>query len=164
MKKHRQKEQKSFKDRFKRFKRRKDKEKHKKEREYSKVLLRMIDTYEPDDEDWMGFKLSDNNTYTFHHIRERRVGGKEVLENGAILTHFGHQFLNHLDSHNKRAYNDYQNIFRRINKSRGPIDDDLKEDIYDMMLDVFYYNIYGLSKNVLSYYEPFLEKKKVKKL
>jgi len=156
--------QKGIKDRITRFKKRKDKEKHKQERIYSNVLLRMIDMYEPDGEDWMGFKLTDNNTYTFHHIRERRVGGKEELENGAILTHFGHQFLNHLDSHNKRAYNDYQAIFRRINKSRGPIDDDLREDIYGMMLDTFYYNEYGLSKEVLDFYEPFLIKTKVKKL
>ncbi|MBP5684185.1 MAG: hypothetical protein J6X02_02890 [Bacilli bacterium] len=169
MKKHRQKGKKGnfFKDKFKRFKRRQDKEKFKREREYSNVLIKMIDMYDPQEEDWMGFKLAINNTYTFHHIRERRNGGKEVVQNGAILTHFGHQFLNHLDSHNKRAYNDYQEIFKRINKSQGPIDDDLREDIYGMMLDVFYYNIYGISKDVLSFYEPFIRaraKTKVKKL
>jgi len=152
------------KDKIKKYGRKKDKKNQKQEKVYSNVLLRMIDMYEPGDEDWMGFKLTNDNTYTFHHIRERRAGGTEELENGAILTRFGHQFLNHLDSHNKRAYNDYQAIFRKINKSRGPIDDDLKEDIYGMMLDIFYYNEYGLSKDILSYYEPFLIKKKVKKL
>ena len=127
------------------------------EREYSNVLTRMIDRYEPDDEDWMGFKLSNNNTYTFHHIRERRAGGKEEMENGAILTRFGHQFLNYLDHHNKRAYNDYQAIFRQINKNKGPIPDDLLEDIYGMMLDIFYYNEYRISNRELDYYEPFTD-------
>lgn len=125
------------------------------EKTYSNVLTRMIDKYEPDDEDWMGFKLSNNNAYTFHHIRERRAGGKEEMENGAILTRFAHQFLNYLDLHNKRAYNDYQAIFRQINKNKGPIPDDLLEDIYGMMLDIFYYNDYRISNRELDYYEPF---------
>lgn len=127
------------------------------ERSYSNVLTRMIDKYEPEDEDWMGFKLSNNNTYTFHHIRERRAGGKEEMENGAILTRFAHQFLNYLDRHNKRAYNDYQAIFRQINKNKGPIPDDLLEDIYGMMLDIFYYNEYRISNRELDYYEPFTD-------
>ena len=54
------------------------------EKTYSNVLTRMIDKYEPDDEDWMGFKLSNNNAYTFHHIRERRAGGKEEMENDFV--------------------------------------------------------------------------------
>ena len=85
----------------------KKKETERRERMYTNVLLRMFDRYKTEDEDWMGFKLTDNNTYTFHHIRERRNGGKQELENGAILTIFAHQFLNYLDLHCKRAYNDY---------------------------------------------------------
>ena len=83
-------------------------------RVYSNVLTKMIETYEPNREDWMGFKLSDDNPYTFHHIRERRFGGKEELENGAILTGRAHQFLNHLDCHHHKVYEEYQNIFRKI--------------------------------------------------
>ena len=133
----------------------KKKETERRERMYTNVLLRMFDRYKTEDEDWMGFKLTDNNTYTFHHIRERRNGGKQELENGAILTIFAHQFLNYLDLHCKRAYNDYQTIFRRINKNNGPIPDDLLEDIYGMMLDMFYYNDYHISDSVLDYYEQF---------
>lgn len=125
------------------------------ERKYSNVLTSMIEMYDPQDEDWMGFKYSENNYYTFHHIRERRAGGKAELENGAILTTYAHQFLNMLDSHYKKAYNDYQHIFREINKNRGPIPDDLLEDIYGMMLDIFYYNEYNMNNNDLDYYEQF---------
>ena len=132
-------------------------------RVYSNVLTRMIDIYEPDDEDWMGFKVSSNNQYTFHHIRERRAGGKEEVENGAILTNFGHKFLNYLDSHYHHIYEQYQNIFRRINKSRGPIDDDLKEDIYGMMLDTFYYNDANIPQRELDYYDQFTRVKVKKK-
>ena len=141
MKRNRHKKDKHFFEKFKRRRRIKEKQNHKaKDRHYSNALLEMIDIYEPDDEDWMGFKLTDGNTYTFHHIKERRTGGKEEVENGAILTRYGHQFLNHLDSHNKRAYNDYQTLFKRINKSKGPIDDDLKEDIYGNDLDWFVFD------------------------
>ena len=135
-------------------------------RGYSNVLTRMIEMYEPNGEDWMGFKLAKDNTYTFHHIRERRKGGKAELENGAILTEHAHQFLNMLDSHYKSAYEDYQHIFKQINKARGPIDDDLLEDIYGMMLDIFYYNEYNMDDYDLDYYEQFTDakpKRKIKK-
>ena len=133
-----------------------------KERSYSNVLTRMIDVYEPGEEDWMGFKLATFNPYTFHHIRERRAGGKEELENGAILTDFGHKFLNYLDTHYHDVYEQYQTIFRRINKSKGPIDDDLREDIYGMLLDIFYYNEFNIPQRDLTYYDQFT-KVKVKK-
>ena len=129
------------------------------ERSYSSVLNRMIEVYQPQEEDWMGFKLAKDNPYTFHHIREKRKGGKAELENGAILTEEGHHFLNMLDSHYHKAYEDYQNIFRQINKSRGPIDDDLLEDIYGMMLDIFYYNEYNMDDYDLDYYEQFTDAK-----
>lgn len=126
---------------------------------YSNVLLSMFEMYQPQGEDWMGFKLAKDNPYTFHHIRERRKGGKAELENGAILTEHGHQFLNMLDSHYKKAYEDYQHIFRQINKNRGPIDDDLLEDIYGMLLDIFYYNEYNMDDYELDYYEQFTDAK-----
>ena len=141
------------------FQQKKHEEVNVRDRNYSNVLNRMIDRYEPQDEDWMGFKLARGNAYTFHHIRERRAGGKEELENGAILTLFAHKFLNYLDSHNKKAYNDYQAIFRRINKNNGPLTDDLLEDIYGMMLDMFYYNDYNIDDDELDYYEPFTDAK-----
>ena len=129
------------------------------ERNHSNVLTRMIEVYEPNGEDWMGFKLAKDNPYTFHHIRERRKGGKAALENGAILTDFGHKFLNMLDSHYKDAYEDYQAIFRQINKNQGPIPDDLLEDIYGMMLDIFYYNDYNMDTSDLDYYEQYTNAK-----
>ena len=130
------------------------------ERNRSNVLTRMIEVYEPNGEDWMGFKFAKDNTYTFHHIRERRKGGKAELENGAILTEHAHQFLNMLDNYYKDAYEDYHGIFRQINKNHGPIPDDLLEDIYGMMLDIFYYNDYNIDNFDLDYYEQFTDAKR----
>ncbi len=129
------------------------------EKNRSNVLTRMVEVYEPNGEDWMGFKLAKDNKYTFHHIRERRKGGKAELENGAILTEHAHQFLNMLDYYYKDAYEDYQGIFRQINKNHGPIPDDLLEDIYGMMLDIFYYNDYNIDKFDLDYYEQYTNAK-----
>ena len=75
----------------------------------------------------------------------------------------GHKFLNYLDSHRHKAYEEYQTIFKRINKSRGPIDDDLREDIYGMMLDLFYYNDAHIPQKELDYYDQFTNVKIKKK-
>ncbi len=125
------------------------------DREYGLVMTDMIDIYEPDGEDWMGFKLAKNNSYTFHHINERRNNGPKEVDNGAILTVNAHTFLNYLDVHCHSAYEDYQNIFRKINLSHQKPDDDLREDIYGMMLDIFYYNTYNIDNKVLDRYEEY---------
>lgn len=41
-----------------------------------KVLVDMIEIYKPNGIDWMQYKLAKNNPYTFHHIKEKRNGGK----------------------------------------------------------------------------------------
>ena len=60
------------------------------------LIEKMLVIYKPLNEDWMGFKLKRNNPYTFHHIKEKRHGGRYEIQNGALLTREGHQFLNFL--------------------------------------------------------------------
>ena len=124
----------------------------------SDTMEDMIKTYQPQDEDWMGFK---GHEYTFHHIQEKRNGGVVKVSNGAILVEFGHHFLNWLDNHRNQAYQDYQNLFRRINANKGPIDDELLEDIYGMLLDIFYYNVYHIPRDILNRYERYTYVKKL---
>ena len=107
------------------------------------VLKRMIEIYRPDGIDWMGFSTSRYNPYTFHHIKEKCNRGKCDINNGAILTKNAHRLLNILQRDYHDAYEDYQNLFRRINNSKSPIDDETLEDIYGMLLDLFYYQLYG---------------------
>lgn len=107
-----------------------------------KVLREMIDIYEPDGIDWMGFKLERGNPYTYHHINEKRKSGKCKTNNGAILTKKAHRFLNYLEINFPKAYEHYQYLFAKINNS-GEITPDLEEDIYGMLLDIFYYQTYG---------------------
>ena len=63
----------------------------------TKVLEEMIEIYQPDDVDWMGFYRVKGNPYTFHHIREKCNKGKNELNNGAILTKNAHRLLNILE-------------------------------------------------------------------
>lgn len=107
------------------------------------VLREMIEIYGTNGVDWMGFQLSRHNPYTFHHIKEKCNRGKCEINNGAILTKNAHRLLNILEKNYPDAYRDYQILFNRINESKKPISDDLWEDIYGMLLDLFYYQEYG---------------------
>ena len=56
----------------------------------------------------------------------------------------------------ENIYEDYQNIFRRIVKE-GEVTEELKEEIYAMMLDIFYYDYYHLKRRFgsLSRFEEY---------
>lgn len=112
------------------------------------VLKEMVEMYKPDGVDWMGFQLARHNPYTFHHIKEKCNRGRYDIENGAILTKNAHRLLNILKKDYPDAYNDYQVLFKRINSEKSPLTDDLKEDIYGMLLDLFYYQEYGDTSNL----------------
>ena len=100
------------------------------------ILEDMIYIYQSKDIDWMGFKVTEDNPYTYHHIVEKRDGGKYDIENGAILTKKAHEYLNYLDLYSPEAYGEYQKMFRYINAINGPISDDVYEDIYYLAYEV----------------------------
>ena len=57
------------------------------------ITKEMLRIYKPiSNLDWMNYKLVKDKA-TFHHIVKRENGGKEVLENGAILMPEAHQYL-----------------------------------------------------------------------
>ena len=100
------------------------------------VLDDMIEIYQPKGIDWMGYKLTEENPYTFHHIKEKRYGGKEEVKNGAILTKDAHAYLNYLDQYCPEAYQEYQKIFRYINDFDGPIPEHLYSMIYQNLQEL----------------------------
>lgn len=120
-------------------------------------LKQMVNIYKPNGIDWMGFEVSENNPYTFHHIKEKHKGGKREISNGAILTKKSHALLNTLCVYYPDAYNDYQELFKRINSSRAPISDEFIEEIYGMLLDLLYHQQYGEIKDVSVVNEPKAE-------
>lgn len=60
------------------------------------VLYEMFKIYGEPKIDWMGFKVREDNSITFHHIIEERNGGKGNIHNGALLTNYAHQELHKL--------------------------------------------------------------------
>lgn len=66
--------------------------------------------------DWMGYKVSKDNPYTYHHLKKKEYGGKEDLKNGAILTDIAHKYLHIIESRDKELYNLLNNVLWQINE------------------------------------------------
>ena len=66
--------------------------------------------------DWMGYKVSKDNPYTYHHLKKKEYGGKEDLKNGAILTDIAHKYLHIIESRDKELYEYINNVLLQINE------------------------------------------------
>lgn len=69
---------------------------------------------------WMGYKLTKENPYTYHHILEARNGGKVTIDNGAILTKYAHHDLNELENRASYLYCELNDMFKELNETRKP--------------------------------------------
>lgn len=87
------------------------------------VLLEMFKIYGYSDKDWMGFKITKKNGISYHHIFEKRNGGEETVDNGAILTKNSHALLNRLEINNYDLYCKWNLLFMEINETKKPLDD-----------------------------------------
>lgn len=66
--------------------------------------------------DWMGYKVSKDNPYTYHHLKKKCDGGKENIKNGAILTNYAHEYLNIIENYDYELYEYINNILLQINE------------------------------------------------
>ena len=121
-----------------------------------RALRIKINIFEPDGIDWMNMKLSVNNPYTRHHIKERRNGGDNSLDNLAILTKRSHNLLNILDRLCPDAYNDLQNVFRKINETGVHPSDEIINEIDLILYKVLISKEYEFKEEIdLSSYIPY---------
>lgn len=82
----------------------------------------MIDQYNVQKIDWMGYKLNKDNLYTYHHIVKKEHGGEETIENGAILTKIAHEYLHKIECKDIELYNYINNVLKQINEQGfGPL-------------------------------------------
>lgn len=65
---------------------------------------------------FMGYKVSKDNPYTYHHIKKKENGGKEEKKNGAILTDIAHRYLHIIESRDKELYDLINNVLWQINE------------------------------------------------
>lgn len=75
----------------------------------NQVKSDMLHIYKPRGLDWLGYKITRQNQYSFHHIVKIADGGQTNIQNGAILTTISHEYLNIIE------YKDYE-IYSRLNE------------------------------------------------
>lgn len=76
----------------------------------------MVNMYNLKKIDFMGYKVSKDNPYTYHHLIKRCNSGKETIENGAILTKNSHEYLHIVESRDLELYNYINNVLKQINE------------------------------------------------
>lgn len=76
----------------------------------------MINMYNLKKIDFMGYKVSKDNPYTYHHLVKRCHGGKEAIENGAVLTKNSHEYLHIVETRDLELYNCINNVLKQINE------------------------------------------------
>ena len=91
------------------------------------ILYEMINIYGINKIDWMGWEITSTNKLTYHHIIEKRNGGEESVQNGALLTRKAHQALHQAEVYNPDLYNEYQYWFRIINDMMCPPTEEIME-------------------------------------
>lgn len=83
------------------------------------VTKEMIKIYQPiSNLDWLNYKITKKCDLTYHHIVKREDGGKEVIENGALLmpVALAHQYLHLIECLDLETYIALNNLFKVINK------------------------------------------------
>lgn len=95
-----------------------------------KVLEQMKEIYYKDitnsDDyiDWMGYKIDEENYPTYHHILKASVLRSnsefdiDIFSNFAYLGNQSHSALHFIEQLDKNLYEEWNNIFRKINISR----------------------------------------------
>jgi|GEM_PF-4609682 len=88
--------------------------------------------------DWMGFKVTEENKPSYHHIekaedlRKKKESDIATVENGAYLGKKSHELLHKIEVIDKDLYDSWNYIFSVINRMRTyPID-----DVWNMVFDL----------------------------
>lgn len=80
--------------------------------------VKLLSIYNLNDRDWMNFKISKKNPLTYHHIMKRESGGKNEINNGALVTKLAHNFLHYIEYDDIHLYNKINDYFKIINENR----------------------------------------------
>ena len=88
--------------------------------------------------DFMGAEFNSFNPPTIHHIvkastlREKNESDAATIDNAAILGDISHQLLHQIELIDKDLYDEWNDLFLRINQSRKEFYDDFKDEILDL--------------------------------
>lgn len=80
------------------------------------ILKTLINIYNMNEIDWLGYKLQDR--YSYHHIIKKCDGGKRTLDNGAVLFQTSHSYLHTIENYDIEKYILLNKILKDINMQR----------------------------------------------
>lgn len=80
------------------------------------VLKMMIKLWKMGTMDWLGY---DNlEKYSFHHIKKKCDGGKQIITNGAVLHISSHSYLHTIENYDLDRYIFLNTILKAINEQK----------------------------------------------
>lgn len=101
-----------------------------------KVTKDLIDIFQPNGIDWLGDKISEDNTLTYHHITKACEKGHKTLNNGALLTKRSHKYLHEvLEREDLESYLLLNIEFKRLNMTKLQPTEEYYEKIDDILGD-----------------------------
>lgn len=80
------------------------------------TLKTLINIYNMNDVDWMGYKLQER--YSYHHIIKRCHKGERTINNGAVLYISSHSYLHTIEYYDLDKYLFINKILKDINNQR----------------------------------------------
>ena len=107
----------------------------------NEILHQMRKIYYPKDKeyiDWMGFKITEENKPSYHHIVKKEELKKEsenfdaTVENGAYLGKKSHELLHKIEVMDIDLYHAWNKLFILINKSKEYPSEDILSKISDL--------------------------------
>ena len=90
--------------------------------------------------DWMNYHLVRKET-TYHHIIKRSDGGKDLLNNGALLMPKAHEYLHIIEYVHKHYYELLNMIFKIVNNQYCEPNKDQREAIEFILQDFEYHHM-----------------------
>ena len=88
--------------------------------------------------DWMGFKITEDNKPSYHHIekaenlRKQNENDDATMENGAYLGKRSHELLHRIEEKDKDLYDSWNYLFSVINKMKTYPTDDIWKIVYEL--------------------------------
>lgn len=89
----------------------------------------MLKIYKTKERDWLGYKIYRNTPLTRHHIFKRVYGGANDISNYALLIEKSHEDLHRIEKIDLQAYNELNNLFRELNESMQPPNEEYYQNI-----------------------------------
>ena len=84
----------------------------------NQVKSEMLKIYKPKGLDWLGYRITRQNPFSYHHIQKACDGGLKTIENGAILTTISHEYLNIIELKDYDIYLSLNRMLQIINNQQ----------------------------------------------